>query len=72
MNIFKKDNPNFPEFIQVLESKLGDLEDVNCNGDFTHSVDILSRYNGFSIEGTIAYWQKLGAYCDCQIISNIV
>ena len=68
MNILTTEHAKFKEFIQALESKLGDLKKGKCNGNFTYTREILSGYNDIDSEETINYLHKLGAFCDCQII----
>ena len=72
MNVLTKDHSKFIDFLHNLESKLGDLKKGNCNGDFTYTKEILAGYEDINIEDTILYFQRLGAFCDCQITYNIV
>ena len=72
MEILTKENIRLAEFTRYLYEALGDPDNCNCKNDFTHTERILKNMGGIDIEGTIEYFEQNSAFCDCEIIFNIL
>ena len=70
MEILTKENIRLAEFAQHLYEIIGDPG--NCKKDFTHTRQILKNMRGIDVEGTIKYFKQNRAYCDCEVIFNIL
>jgi len=42
----------------------------NCHGDHRYAKQLLERFD-VDVEGSLAYFEENGGYCDCEIVFNV-
>ena len=77
--MFRKQNHNLAILTPLDVEKWSDFSSrmfsapttpLSCQNDHRVTRSILSRMPGIDVKGTIASFEKLGGYCDCEVIMN--
>jgi len=71
--ILTPDSPRWGTFIEGLESW---LSECGCDGDSGEHVHrcakaVMYKMGGINVEGSLAYFEDHGGYCDCEILLNV-
>jgi hypothetical protein len=75
-------NPRWDEFVRRLEGPEGvdfrhdpEFDDVvgDCGHNFCNTAAVLARMGlpADDIEATFEYFQRQGAFCDCEVLLNL-
>ena len=61
------------DFFKSLAKSLGSSPQTNCVGDFSKTAELLSAktYSAAKISDAKLLAIRLGAYCDCQVLSSV-
>lgn len=67
-------HPQWEDFVVHLVIQLGGTEGYwKCGGgtDKSKATRILKAISDIDIDGSLRYFERCGAYCDCEILLNI-
>ena len=67
-------DPAWDEFCEALWTALGEAVPGLCMGDRRgrlYFAERLLEARGFDVEASLALYEQLGGYCDCEILLNV-
>jgi hypothetical protein len=66
MDTLTVEHPRWEEFVDKLESALGE----HCDNTLRCATQVLRDMGGIDIDGTLAYCAEHGGHCSCEILMN--
>jgi hypothetical protein len=69
LEILTPDSPRWKTFVEQLDAAIAaDGCDAKTH---RHAITVMRKMGGTDINGTLAYCEDHGGYCDCEILMNV-